>query len=328
MEDRQYYEGAPHYDRETLKFFDVAHEGAQLRIMARAVEQLEHLRGTNPRSIVVIVTDQFAHVAVSALLELRAPLPLPVLVTTDLPGYVGALDVVVVVGDAPDNDLASRALIAAAGRGAETVLAGPARGPLIDDAPDGCLVVPSLPTTAGPSPLRAFGAAAAVIDSVTQPVEVIGERLNVIAADVDAELEALSPERDAPVNAARQLREFSAAARIIHTGLDTTGAAVARVAAQIWSARGIPSGFVERNELAPATEEVPGRSGEDIFHDPFIDGAEAHVPVRTVIWNRAGTSVAASRSEFCQPSVAGEDSTAARLIVRAWATTAMNEPVD
>lgn len=328
MEDRQYYEGAPHYDRETLKFFDVAHEGAQLRIMARAVQQLEHLRGTNPRSIVVIATDQFAYAAVNALIELRAPLPLPILVTSELPGYVGALDVVVVVGDASDSEAASRALMSATRRGAETVLAGPARGPLIDDAPDGSMIIPSLPTAAGPSPMRAFGGVAAVLDSVTQPVEVIGERLSVIAADVDGELEILSPERDASVNVARQLREFSTAARIIHTGFDATGAAVARAAAHIWSARGIPSGFVERNELASATEDAAGTAGVDIFHDPFIDGGEVLLPVRTVMWNRAETIGAHSRSESCEPSTAGEDSTAARLIVRALATTAMNVPAE
>lgn len=327
MDDRRYFEGAAHYDRETVRFFDVAHEGAQLRIAAAAAATLEHLHGDSPRSVVVIPTDQFARAAVHAIVDLRAPLSLPIVVTDQLPGYVGPLDVVVVVGDAGDNEVASRALVAASRRGAETVLAGPARGPLIDDAPDAAAVIPTLPTAAGPSPLRAFGVVAAVLDLLTLPAEPVRERLDILANEVDAELQALTPERDESVNAARQLRGFAAQAHIIHTGVEPIGAATARAAAHMWSARGLPSGAVDRRELASALEQAPGQNEADIFHDPFLDGGDVRIPVRTLVWNHEGALIPGSRGEVCEQSSAGAEGTCARLLVRALAATVMEQPV-
>ena len=49
-----YYSGAGHYDRETVRFFDVAHEGAQLRAVAGALPQIERLRGMQPLSLIHI----------------------------------------------------------------------------------------------------------------------------------------------------------------------------------------------------------------------------------------------------------------------------------
>ena len=40
MDDQQYYDGSGRYDRETVLFFDVAHEGAQLRAVAEAAQRL------------------------------------------------------------------------------------------------------------------------------------------------------------------------------------------------------------------------------------------------------------------------------------------------
>ncbi|MCT1597606.1 hypothetical protein [Corynebacterium sanguinis] len=322
MDDQQYYDGSGRYDRETVLFFDVAHEGAQLRAVAEAAQRLDSLRAVDPRSVVVIATDQISRAAAQAVVELRAPLRLPVVVTPVLPSYVGPLDVVVIVGDAAEDDGVSRALITASARGAETVLAGPARGPLLDDAPDATLIIPALPTSAGTSPLRAFGVLTAVLDALEQPAELISTQLQAMAEDVDEELVGLSPQRDEAVNAARQLRAFAFGARVIHTGFERCGAAVASVAAQVWSARSMASGFVEHRELDRAVEQ-PAR---DIFHDPFIDGEQHHVALKVVVWNQADVALADATAQWCEPSSVGEESTVARLIVRALAATAMDEP--
>lgn len=322
MEDRSYYDGAGNYDRETVLFFDVAHEGAQLRAVAEAAQQLDSLRAIAPRSMVVIATDQIARAAAQAAVDLRSPLALPVVVTPALPSYVGPLDIVVIVGDAADDEAASRALLTASARGAETILAGPARGPLIDDAPDATLVIPALPTTAGSSPLRAFGVLTAVLDALEQPVELIATRLQAMAGDVDDELVALSPQRDEAVNAARQLRAHAAGSRVIHTGFERCGHAVASVAAQVWSARSMASGYVDHRELDRAVEQ-PAR---DIFHDPFIDGEQHRVALKVVVWNHTEVALANASAQWCEPSPVGEEATAARLIVRALAATAMDEP--
>ena len=52
------------YDAETVRFFDVAHEGAQIRLVAGEVERWgEALSGLNPRSLVIIPTDAIARQA-------------------------------------------------------------------------------------------------------------------------------------------------------------------------------------------------------------------------------------------------------------------------
>ena len=122
------------YDAETVRFFDVAHEGAQIRLVAGEVERWgEALSGLNPRSLVIIPTDAIARQAAHLGVGLAEPLRIPIVVTESLPRYVGALDVVVVVGEPDECDWASRALITASQRGATTVLIGPAKGPLVED---------------------------------------------------------------------------------------------------------------------------------------------------------------------------------------------------
>ena len=95
------------YDAETVRFFDVAHEGAQIRLLAGEVELWsEALRGLNPRSLVIIPTDAIAREAAHLGVGLAEPLRIPLVVTESLPRYVGALDVVVVVGETGECDWA------------------------------------------------------------------------------------------------------------------------------------------------------------------------------------------------------------------------------
>lgn len=327
-----YYSGAGDYDPETVRFFDVAHEGAQLRAVGSAAERLGHLRGVRPRSVVVVATDQVSLAAARAALTLRSPLPLPVVVCGELPAYVGPLDVVAFVGDAAGRESDVLGLARAADRGAETVLAGPLRGPLLDDAPSETAVIPALPTAAGPSPTRAAGVVGAVLAALEADPGAIGERCERLAAEVDDEVQALSPERDATANAARQLREFACGARVLHSGAGPVGVAVATVAAELWSARGIASGYVAPEELAFALEL--GRAGEedaedDLFRDPFLDGPSALVTLKTVLWAQEATAAAHTRAESVAtaPTHAADaqDAAALRLIARAYAATAMRD---
>ena len=88
-----------HFSREDALFFDIAHEGAQVRAVGQAAHLLAGLYDVQPRSVVVLATDQVAAAAARAVATFAAPLEVPVVVVDVLPAYVGALDVVVVVGD-------------------------------------------------------------------------------------------------------------------------------------------------------------------------------------------------------------------------------------
>lgn len=332
MED-SYYTGAGSYDRETVRFFDVAHEGAQLRAVGEALPQLRELAGLHARSLVVLATDQVALAAARCALALAGPLEVPVLVEHTLPGFIGALDVVLVVGDAAARDSDVRALSTAAARGAETVLAGPARGPLVNDAPQSTIILPALPTAAGPSPARTIAAVTAVYDALHprgRAEAITAETLEVLAGDVDAELQALSPEREEAVNPARQLRAFAEGARVVHSGTTPVGRAVAQLVAELWSTRGLPSSFVDAEELPLALEfaatgaEAPS---DDIFYDPFLDGPRELVPLKTVLWAQPPAAAAAtvpnSRAESVEEAGLGDTAQALRLIARAYAATAL-----
>lgn len=340
--DRSYYDGAAEYDTEAVRFFDVAHEGAQLRAVAQAGDLLAGLRGAAPRSVVVLATDAVSEAAAECAVALSDYGRAPVMVTRTLPEFVGALDVVVVGGEAPDAETVTRQVAVAANRGADVVLAGPSGGPVVEDAPRGAVALPAPPTADGASPLRTLAAVLFVCAELSgTPVE--GGDL---ADAVDEELRQLSPERDTTVNLARQLREYSDGARVLHTGYSPAGAAVARLIAALWSARGIPSGFVGREDLAAALEQsgdTAGSSGasgtDDLFYDPFIDGPTAHVPVKTIVWAQRDPHMLGARAEYVDDSYGGGDvageagdaggidlSGALRLIVRGLAATAMQVP--
>ena len=319
------------FSREEARFFDVAHEGAQIRAVGQAAHSLSGLTGLRPRSVVVLPTDYVAAAAARAVVTLVGELEVPVVIAEVLPAYVGPLDVVVVVGDNAGHDEALRGLITAARRGAETILAGPASGPLLDDAPKATTVIPALPTTAGASPLRAAAVLGAVLALLRQPADVVAERFELLAAEVDAELETASPQRDAATNPARQLRAHADGVRIAHTGFGRGGNAVAGLAAALWSTHGILSTMVEAEEFPQAIERAQqanqARAADDIFYDPYLDGPPKLVGLTTVVWSCETTvavAQAGSRVEAVETDSADPAARAARLVARAYAATTLS----
>ncbi|MDN8626898.1 hypothetical protein [Corynebacterium ureicelerivorans] len=296
--------------REEALFFDVAHEGAQIRAVGQAAQSLAALTGLQPRSVVVLATDSIAAAAARALCDFASPLEMPVVVADVLPAYVGPLDVVVVVGANAGRDEDLRALITAADRGAETILAGPAQGPLLDDAPRATTVIPALPAVAGTSALRTCAVVGAVLAVLRHPAAEVAERFDAIASEVDVELEAASPQRDAAVNAARALCVHADGGRVLHTGFGRAGSAVAGLAAALWSVNGIPSAAVD-----------------DIFYDPYIDGPSELVGLTTVVWScevADPVASAGSRVEAVETDSTDVAARAARLVARAYAATALS----
>ncbi|MDK8879924.1 hypothetical protein [Corynebacterium sp. MSK008] len=321
--------------REDALFFDIAHEGAQLRAVGQAAHLLAGLHGLEPRSVVVLATDQVAAAAARAVVAFAAPLEVPVVVADVLPAYVGALDVVVVVGDNAGREEDLRGLITAANRGAETILAGPNKGPLLDDAPKATTVIPALPDTAGASPLRACAVVGAVLATLRQPAEVVAERFELLAAEVDAELESVSPRRDVAVNAARKLRAQVDGARVLHTGFGRAGSAVAGLVAALWSTHGIPASAVDAQELPFAVQRAQegnsAAAADDIFHDPYLDGPSKLVGLTTVVWSCETTDPvgpAGSWIECVETDADDPAARAARLLSRAYAATALVADAD
>ena len=339
--DSAYYDGAA-YDPETVRYFDVAHEGAQIRVLGGAISQLAGLLGgAKPRCLVILPTDQIARAAAYTAVGLAEPARIPLVVAESLPHFVGALDVVVVVGERAECDWASRALIAADKRGAATVLVGPSRGPLVEDAPESTFVAPTLPTAEGASPARFIAALYAVAAVLEEEGELVARRLEEAADAVDRELEALSPEHDSATNPGRELREFVEGARVIHScGVDPyswseersgvfINALVARMAAAVWAAHGLGGTFADPEALPHILERAQQRGGtavRDIFFDPQIDPPEenALVSLKIVLWGEEEANLPHSIAESSndpEPAL-GELARALQFITRSYAATA------
>ncbi|WP_291341068.1 hypothetical protein [Corynebacterium sp.] len=313
------------YGGETVRFYDVAHEGAQIRSVAGAVPQMEGLHGLQPRSVVIIATDQVATASARFVTRMRSPLRVPVVITDALPSYVGALDIVMVVGDRADDPDVSQGLIAADRRGATTLLVGPPRGPVLEDAPSGTILIPALPTVFGASPARSITAVSTVLDLLEEDPDLVVQRLEDTADHIDEELEQLSPERDTVVNPGRQLREFGDLSRVLHTGGNRTGFAVAELMSVLWSLKGLPSGVTAMDEM----ETPPPAPVRDFFHDPLIDGPVDLLPLRTVVWAEDPDVAAVFPDAFavnCETPGVGPLAAALKLITRGLAATTYDLP--
>ena len=320
-----YYDGG-RYDPETVRFFDVAHEGAQVRAVSGVVERLAELRGRQPRSIVVVATDHIALASARFAAATRAPLRMPLVVCDRMPGYIGPLDVVLAVGDRADDSITAQALITAANRGATTVFVGPPRGPILDDLPGDCLVVPSLPTAAGASPARTVTAVGALLDALEEDPHLITERLTKLAEDIDDEAAQLSPERGEVVNLGRQLHAWADGARVLHTGVDRDWTAVAELISSLWSSRGLASGWTTPEELPTALRDMPVQP--DVFHDPFLDGPSTVLPLKVIVWGAETTDLANATAVEAPASGLGHLGQVHRLITRGFAVTTYNGSED
>lgn len=313
------------YNRETVKFYDVAHEGAQIRAVAGAIPELRGLYGLQPRSLVVIATDQVADASARFVARMRSPLRAPLVITDSLPSYVGALDIVMVLGDRADDPETSLGLIGADRRGATTILVGPPRGPILEDAPDDTIVIPALPTVYGASPARSIAALSTVLDLLEENPDLVAQRLSDTADCVNEELEQLSPERDSMVNPGRQLREYADRARVIHTGRGRPGFAVAELMSVVWSLKGLASGVAALDEL----ELPPPEPEHNIFHDPLLDGPADLLALKVVVWAEDPDVAAALPNALaanCDPPGTGPLAAALKLITRGLAATAYDLP--
>lgn len=307
------------YDPEAVRFFDIAHEGAQVRAIAAALESGQ-LAPTQARSLVVIPTDRVARACAHFVAgrQQAQPLQQPIMVCNALPAFVGALDTVVVIGERTDDLRHLEALVDAASRGARTILVAPERGVLVEEAPEDCAVIAPLPGHAGPSPARYICGLEALADAYGGAGVVAQENLEELAAALDEILVGLAPDKGEELNVARQLADV-AAGPTIHCGQ------VAPVVAELWATVGRCTAVLEPEEI-PAARERAGRQSEtDPFYDPLIDGPRL-VGSKVIMWADSVDTAAAAELTYgpdvfvVHPERAQEHPLG--LVARAFAATA------
>ncbi len=251
--------------------------GAQVRATAAALDEgvLEPLRSSEPPRTVIWVAGRGTAEAAGQLLAetFGGSAAAPVVVSPQVPPWIGALDVVVIAGD----DAGDPALVDAAAtgvhRGARVVVAAPYEGPLRDATAGRAVALPPrvwLPDGFGFT--RYFAVGLAVLSVVDPGLSV---DVAALADELDAEALRNSAAREVFTNPAKNLASRMSDGRVLLVGDSAPAAVLAahgcavllRVGLATVTAAGLQDALVALGGgLAGADAET------SLFHDEQIDG--------------------------------------------------------
>jgi len=253
--------------------------GAQMRATAAALDEgaLASLAGGHlPRTVVWVATRGAAQSAGDMLAAaIGGSTGAPVVVTSEVPPWIGALDVLIVAGD----DAADPVLVGAAAsgirRGARVVVAAPDEGPLREVAAGRAVVLaPRLQVSDEFGFVRYIAVGLAVLHVVLPGTSVdLGE----LADALDAETLRNSASRDVFTNAAKSLAERMSDRDVVLAGGTSAtlalarhaGSTLLRVAQQPAAAVGLGDAMAA---LRRGLTNGASTYESSIFHDDEIDG--------------------------------------------------------
>ena len=253
--------------------------GAQMRATAAALDEgvLDSLRSDHPpRTVSWVATRGTAEVAGSLLAAaLGGSMAAPFVVASEVPPWIGALDVLIVAGD----DAADPALVTAAAtgvrRGARVVIVAPEEGPLREIAAARAVVLGprvQVPADFGLTRYLAAGLATLRVIDAGMQVDLAG-----LADDLDAEALRNSAGRELFTNPAKTLADRMAGRQVVLAGDNAATLALARhsgtimlrVGLQPTAAAGLSDALVAmRNGIANRATDYE----TDLFHDEELDG--------------------------------------------------------
>lgn len=265
-------------DRETLTRADpmlrqLATAGARLRTAAeRSAETIAGLGVERPRAVIAAGSEARL---IRAVLEPTCPVPFVAWPAPGLPGWVGALDLVVVLapeGGTPDLVVTVREAVR---RGARVLLACPEGSGIVEyTAARHTTLLP----TGSADPLAAALVMLEALAQVGLGPEVTAQH---VAETVDLISEDCSPYRDLSVNPAKELAVALADAEpLVWGGSVLAARAARRVAEGLRQVTGRPALAADADALLPLIE---GAERRDLFADPFEDGPQDRRPVLVVL---------------------------------------------
>lgn len=260
-----------------------AAEGPHLRAAASAADEGLFDGLPEPRAVVLIAAESRARLAAEAVVALATDSRAPITIARELPRFVGALDLVIIMTDDPGDSTAA-VLAEADRRGAATILVDPGEGPVRAAASPATVVVPR--------PAMSFhgsfcGYLGAVLGALTcARVTALGpaQILREVADLVDDESVKCAADRDVLVNPARELAQWLRGHSVVFAGEGDVWRTVAELAAAWMLDAGVPAHgttVADMTRAAPALTPV----APDPFHDPLIDGPAAGglvLPLRAV----------------------------------------------
>lgn len=260
--------------------------GAQVRAIAEALEEgeLDAVRSDAPPRTVVWVASRGPAENAGALFAaaLGGSIGTPIVVASEAPPWIGALDVLIVAGDDPGDSLLVSAAAMGVRRGARVIVVAPYEGPLRDaTAGRSVVLAPRLPVPEDFTLVRYLAAGLAAMQVIAP-----GNRVDLaaLADELDAEAFRNSAGHELFTNPAKSLSDRMAGRDVVFAGDTAALQALARhactvmlrVAHKTVAAVGLNDALV-----AIGTgwgRDSTGRDVPSIFHDEEIDGP---LPQRT-----------------------------------------------
>jgi len=256
----------------------LAETGARIRreavdaAAATAEAISRNIESVRPRAVLAAGPDSRL---LRAVLEPWCPVPFVAWPSPALPGWVGSMDLVVVLAPVGTDVGAASAVAEAVRRGCQVVVACPPRSLVAEHAVGRWATV--LPTVTG-DPLAT---AVVMLDYLDQTG--IGPRTDAeqVAASLDGVAMECSPHRDLAVNPAKMTAiALADTAPIVWGGSVLAARAARRVAESIRRASGRTALAGDAEQLLPVIEATPHR---DVFDDPFSEDPPDRRPMLLVL---------------------------------------------
>jgi hypothetical protein len=259
--------------------------GAQVRATAAAVEEgaLDSVRtGERPRSLIWVAGRGAAESAGAMLAAvLGGSAAEPIVTASEVPPWIGPLDVLVVAGDDPADPALVSAAATGVRRGARVVIAAPYEGPLRDATAGRVAVLePRLWVRDEFGLCRYLAVGLATLQATETGAAALHIDLSALADELDAEALRNSAGREVFTNAAKSLAQRMTGRAVVLTGDNAATLALARhlsivllrVAHQTVAAAGLADAVVAlRDGMGAGTGSRPD-DFDSLFHDEELDG--------------------------------------------------------
>ncbi|WP_019877729.1 SIS domain-containing protein [Sporichthya polymorpha] len=255
----------------------LAEAGSRVRHEVNAATEAMAALANTPRPRAVVAAGSDARL-LRAVLEPWCPVPFVAWPGPGLPGWAGALDLVVVIAPGGHSADAASAAAEAVRRGCGLLVSTPAQSPLAESSASRSTVLLPTQTTD----------VLAVAVVALQALHTLGLGPEVDAEEVAEKLVesavACAPRRNLGSNPAKDLAvELAEAVPLVWGGSVLAARAGRRVAEAMRQASGRTALAADADHLIPVIRGAGANRRNDIFADPFEDGPAEQRPVLIVL---------------------------------------------